>query len=56
MKLSQAQLRAILNERFVLTRRLERDGFRRVLAACMLFVGYKFFSTRFFGKSTERAM
>ena len=56
MKLAPSQLRAIMNERFVTQRTLEREGFRRVLAACMLFVGYKFVRHRFFGKVDDKAM
>ena len=49
-------IRMILNERYVLIRRMERDGFRRVLMACGLFVGYKFFKSRVFGRTDDKAL
>jgi len=49
-------IRMIMSERYLLVRRTEREGFRRVLMACGLFVGYKFVKNRFFGRSDDRAM
>jgi hypothetical protein len=42
-------VRELLNERYVLVKKVEREGFRRVLGAVVLFIGYKFVRHRFMG-------
>ena len=49
-------IRMVMNERYLLVRRVEREGFRRALLACGLFVGYKFVRNRFFGRADDKAM
>jgi hypothetical protein len=48
-----ATLKRILNERFLLSRRVEREGMRRIFIACMLFVGVKFIRHKFIGKRED---
>ena len=48
-----AHLRRILNERFLLSRRVEKEGMRRIFIACMLFVGVKFLRHKFVGKRED---
>ena len=43
------RIKEVLNERYLLARRVEAESFRRILAAVALFVGYKFVRHRFFG-------
>lgn len=43
------KVREVLNERYLLARRVEREGFRRALTAVVIFVGYKFVRHRFLG-------
>ena len=43
------KIKDVLNERYLLSRKVEREGFRRVLGAVVVFVGYKFVRHRFFG-------
>jgi hypothetical protein len=49
----RATLRRILNERFLLSRRVEREGLRRIFIATMLFVGVKFIRHKFIGKRED---
>jgi hypothetical protein len=51
--LDPATLRRILNERFLLSRRIEREGLRRIFVATMLFVGIKFLRHKFIGKRED---
>lgn len=51
--LDQATLRRVLNERFLLSRRVEREGMRRIFIACMMFVGIKFLKSKFVGKRED---
>jgi hypothetical protein len=46
-------LRMLLNERYLLVKRTEREGFRKALIACGIFVGYKFIKYRFLGGRTD---
>lgn len=52
-RLDPATLKRILNERFLLSRRVEREGMRRIFIACMLFVGVKFIRHKFLGKKED---
>ncbi len=38
-KWTQAQVRAALNNRYILVRQMEQSGFRRIVLACGLLVG-----------------
>ena len=49
----QRRIKEILNERYLLARRVETESFRRILGAVALFVGYKFVCHRFFGATGE---
>lgn len=51
--LDSVTLRRVLNERFLLARRVEREGMRRIFIACMLFVGAKFVRHKFMGKRED---
>lgn len=42
-------VRELLNERYLLAKKVEREGFRRVLGAVVLFIGYKFVRHRLLG-------
>ena len=44
------RLREALNDRFLLVRKTQRDGLKRILAVCVLFVALKFVRTRVVGK------
>jgi hypothetical protein len=48
-----ATLRRILNERFLLSRRIEREGLRRIFVASMLFIGVKFLRHKLIGKRED---
>jgi hypothetical protein len=50
---AERALRMLLNERYLLVKRTEREGFRKALLACGLFVGYKFIKYRFLGGRTD---
>jgi hypothetical protein len=47
-------VKAALNERFMLARRVEREGGRRILAAVVIFVGVKFLRYRIAGAPGSR--
>ena len=51
--LDPATLKRALNERFLLSRRVEREGVRRIFIACMLFVAVKFVRHKFVGKRED---
>lgn len=51
---AKARVRQALGERFQLNRKVERDGLRRLVIVCMMFIAFKFIRVKFFGRATER--
>ena len=49
------QIRQALNQRYLLVKRIEREGLRRSVLGCLAFVGYRFLRTRFVGSGTGGA-
>jgi len=51
-ELARRHVRQALSQRYMVARAVEREGFRRVVIACVIFVGYRFVKQRFFNSGS----
>ncbi len=49
------QVRQALNQRYLLTRRIEKDGLRRSVFACLAYVAYGFVKQKFWSGNDSRS-